>query len=165
MIGFSKSSDLPPLNQFRIEIFKPCMESLFFQSGLNGDDNSIYSIYDFGWAEEGFNTGEQDFTLYSHKVDFNRRSRCPLDKNSGQYFDPRYTASSSDLGLSLYDIRVENSLNNVMTWHPYFDYDKVQRGKTVYPQLWTRPPIYIKKSCGDFGNDMEQIIKQLRTDF
>ena len=42
------------------------MESLFFQSGLPDQDNSIYNIYDHGWAELDYNYGDVDLDIMSN---------------------------------------------------------------------------------------------------
>jgi len=100
-----------PLIQLNLEIDRPCMQSMFFSSGLANQDSSIYQIYEHNYLYEPYvpakdNTSYTDTEVYHNK--------CPIDVSNGRFFDPRFTEVTNPnlrLPFNLFEIKEQNGVN------------------------------------------------------
>ena len=66
IIRFTKQGDILPLSTFEVSVSEPCMDS----------DSQVSSSF--------------------YPIELNRAVSCPLEKMTGETFDPRYSSVSPD---------------------------------------------------------------------
>jgi hypothetical protein len=75
------------------------------------------------------------------------------------YFNPDFDLvqnSSTGFGLSIYDVKAQNGVLDIIRNHPRFDPSRLERQKTFAPKMFTKSVEDYDPEC-----DMEEILTAL----